>query len=366
MNPDNSKWLLIRADANNTIGVGHVMRCLALAEWAREIELSALLVTKHANLFLQHKIESLGGKFELIDESELPPSKTYQHSKWLKGSEQEDAQQTISVLQGQSNSALTLIVVDHYALGAPWERELSKYAPVLAIDDLEDRVHECQWLLDQTYGKDHEAYINLAPNSKRFIGSNFTLLRKEFSEARKLINTPLLPSSELRVLICLGGTDPQNYSTLLFETLNKIDFDYSITITIVTTSSNFNLDFLKQLAKKNSLLTLNIDELNMSLLMRNHHVCLGAAGSTTWERFTIGIPSILCITADNQKLALANLMKDQLVSVIDVTSMAIQEDLETAINNLLNPEKYSQNYINIRKTCDGLGAQRLLNAITGT
>ena len=160
-------WFLIRADANATIGIGHVMRCLALAEWARDSGFKAVLCTKFPHSFLQQRLEALGGTYLLIPESEKPPGNTYAHSSWLKGNELEDAEATLAVIQKLGLPSPSFIVVDHYALGAPWEKYARKVAPIMVIDDLNDRDHCCEILVDQNYGKSLLSYTQLTPSTTK-------------------------------------------------------------------------------------------------------------------------------------------------------------------------------------------------------
>ena len=187
-----ANWFVIRADANEQVGIGHVMRCLALAEWLSDYQYKPILITKHFNSFVEKKVIELKGKIIVITESKCLSDGKYSHSHWLKGSEENDAIQCQKVIEHEIsiNGGLppSFIIVDHYALAAPWEKKISVYGPILVVDDLSDRQHNCKWLIDQTLGKTEADYLNLViDDTKLMIGPRYALVRPEFSEKARLL-----------------------------------------------------------------------------------------------------------------------------------------------------------------------------------
>ncbi len=146
--------VVFRADASLNIGSGHVMRCLTLANALRESGASCFFVCREHPGNLLELIREQG--FEAIG---LPLPKTFEslHGKhsssrltyagWLGDSWQRDAEQTLAALNGELADWL---VVDHYALDSAWEESLRPACRrLLVIDDLADRDHRCDLLLDQ-------------------------------------------------------------------------------------------------------------------------------------------------------------------------------------------------------------------------
>ena len=362
-------WFVIRADASKEIGIGHVMRCLALAEWLYSKNVRALLLTKHSNELVESKISHLNGKIIYLAKSSSPSTDVYMHSKWLKGSENEDAKLCIAAIEKEikkvGNSPL-FILADHYALAAPWEKQLSQYAKILVVDDLSDRPHACTWLVDQTFGKTEVDYLTLVPDDAQLlIGPQYALIRKEFTEAPASFQRSL-PKADIKVLLSLGGVDKNNVTSRLlsfFENSRNI-YKKKIVITVVTSNSNPNLEDLKVTISHMQRISLLIDVNNMAELMANHDVCIGAAGSTSWERCVMSLPTLSIVLAENQKTISKNLAEAgailDLGLVADITKAHFFELFNSLINNI---ELYNSISKKSKTLCDGLGCQRIIEEV---
>jgi UDP-2,4-diacetamido-2,4,6-trideoxy-beta-L-altropyranose hydrolase len=366
-----SNWFVIRADANKAIGIGHVMRCLALAEWLYSHNVRPLLLTKYPNKLIESKVSLLEGKIIYLPESSSLPSDIYLHSKWLNGSESDDAKLCIDVIENeiqQSGKSPLFIVVDHYALAAPWENKISAYAPILVVDDLSDRQHECKWLIDQTFGKTDDDYLSLVPdNTKLMIGPQYALIRKEFTEVAKLFKRNL-PNTEIRVLLTLGGVDKNNDTSkaLLFLESCKDTSDKKIVTTVVTSHSNPNLNDLQATVGRLKDTLLLIDVNNMAELMATHDICIGAAGSTSWERCVMSLPTLSIVLAENQKTIAKNLAEAEVVLDLGLMADITQEKFMETFYSLLNDMNlYNSLSIKSKSLCDGLGCNRIMNEIVG-
>ena len=363
----NKNWFIIRADANTEIGIGHVIRCLALAEWLLDINIKPVLLTKHQNGFIESKIKALGGEMVLLTKSRSLSTSVYKHSSWLRGTEEEDAMgcmQSIFQLAQDNHNKPLFIMVDHYSLGAPWERILQEVAPVLAVDDLSDRVHECRWLIDQTYGKTYEDYCHLVQDETQvFLGPEYSLLRKEFSkEAENLSRT--YKEENIHILMSLGGVDKNNDTSKILKLLAQYKDFEALTITIVTGSANPNRQDLENLIHRMSNVSLQIDCNNMAFLMKTHDICIGAAGSTSWERCALSIPTLCVVLADNQKTIAENMhLAGALLNlglVENIKKINFLSHLEALCNDKSLYNSLSQNAY---KLCDGLGCQRIIKEV---
>jgi UDP-2,4-diacetamido-2,4,6-trideoxy-beta-L-altropyranose hydrolase len=366
-----SNWFVIRADANTVIGIGHVMRCLALAEWLYSHNVSPLLLTKYPNKLIESKVSLLEGQITYLPKSSSSPSDTYLHSKWLNGSENEDAKLCIDVIEDEIQKigkSPLFIIVDHYALAAPWERQISAYAPILVVDDLSDRQHECKWLIDQTFGKTDGDYLSLVPaNTKLMIGPQYALIRKEFTSVAKSFKRNL-PDSKIKVLLTLGGVDKNNDTSkvLLFLEAFKIANKQQITTTVVTSNSNPNLYNLQTAVARMQNTSLLIDVNNMAELMASHNVCIGAAGSTSWERCVMSLPTISIVLAENQKTIAKNLADAEVVLDLGLMADITQEKFMETFYSLLNDMNlYNLLSIKSKSLCDGLGCNRIMKEVVG-
>jgi UDP-2,4-diacetamido-2,4,6-trideoxy-beta-L-altropyranose hydrolase len=366
-----SNWFVIRADANTKIGIGHVMRCLALAEWLYAHNLRPLLLTKYPNKLIESKISLLKGQINYLPKFSSQPSNTYLHSKWLNGSENEDAKICIEVIENEIQKigkSPSFIIVDHYALAAPWEKKISAFAPILVIDDLSDRQHECKWLVDQTFGKTDDDYSTLVPdNTKLMIGPQYALIRKEFTSASKSFKRKF-PESKIKVLLTLGGVDKNNDTSkvLLFLEAFKVLNKKQITTTVVTGTANPNLYKLQTEVAQIQNTSLLTDVNNMAELMASHDVCIGAAGSTSWERCVMSLPTISIVLAENQKTIAKYLADAEIVLDLGLVGEITKEKFMEVFNLLLNNMNlYNSLSIKSNSLCDGLGCNRIIKEVVG-
>jgi len=360
---NSNAWFAVRADASPQIGVGHIARCLALAEWAKDEGLKCIIITAYKSDFLEERAVTIDAEIAYLPESNSHSDQVYPHSHWLKGGQQLDAQNTKKHLNKkiqQLGTPPSFIIVDHYALGHPWESSLKEIAPILVIDDLNDRPHDCSWLLDQTYGKNQHSYNGLIQDSKLLIGSDYTLLRKEFTKTKRIERTS--PINELKIMVSLGGVDKDNVSLTICKALLSLKINFVIKIAIVTTSLNPNIGKLEAFASSNQNVVLLKNIKNIAAVMNKYDICIGAVGSTTWERFSVGLPSVLCVTAENQKQAALILEQDNLIQLIDIRKQEVKEQLQFKISQLTqSPEQYLNNVKQISAVCDGFGAKGVLN-----
>ena len=205
--------IVFRTDASQQIGSGHVMRCLTLAEALREAGGTIAFITRNhlgnLNDYIKSKefnIHSLPDR----NESNLSESLSG-YEKWLGVQQSQDAKDTIQVL---SEIDPDWLIVDHYALDNNWEGELRPYTKkIMVIDDLANRCHDCDVLLDQNYFHNQDRYSQLlSPSTIQLLGPQYALLRKCFAEKRKSF---IHNSNEInRVFIFFGGTDPDNLTTM--------------------------------------------------------------------------------------------------------------------------------------------------------
>ena len=171
--------VVFRADASVTIGTGHVMRCLTLAEALRKAGAEVAFVCRELDGNLAGLIEARGFDVHVLPPLEPPTDPlTWTAAHW-----HEDAAQTASFLKTRAD----WLVVDHFALEHRWEKEMREHANrLMVIDDLADRVHDCDLLLDQNYLQEPARYDTLVPaHCRKLLGPAYALLRDEFRRARE-------------------------------------------------------------------------------------------------------------------------------------------------------------------------------------
>jgi UDP-2,4-diacetamido-2,4,6-trideoxy-beta-L-altropyranose hydrolase len=275
--------VVMRTDASVTVGHGHVMRCLTLAAELRQRHAEVRFVCREQPGDLCAHIRAQG--FEVTRLAAGTDS-------W-----QQDARATRSAVQ-TGGSPPDWLVVDHYQLDARWERELAPAVQsLLVIDDLADRLHDCDLLLDQNYFPEPaRRYAALLPAyCSRFLGAEYVLLRREFRDAAA--RAPV--RAEPRLLIFFGGSDPTGQSLIALEA--ALEFDPRLPTDVIIGRSNPRADEIERRFGGHAGLRLARHTDDMAGLMARATLCLGAGGIATFERLYMGLPSIVVSTADNQR-----------------------------------------------------------------
>lgn len=360
-------WLAIRVDASEQMGSGHLMRCLTLADAAAALGYRSVFLSATMLPGLSALVSERGHRLIRLD-ADGTASNEYDHSSWLPGSEQGDAQASLAAVREATlaNHQLpTLVVVDHYALAAPWEAALQVTAPVLAIDDLNDRPHVARALLDQTFGKSASAYRDWVPSDTRLmIGTDFALLRPEFHRNRpESLARRAKVATGHKGLITLGGVDKDNLTERVLEALAATELPMAVTV--VAGASNPNKSHLIQRAQTSWPWVRVLEHTNdMAKLMVEADFCIGAAGSTSWERCVLGLPTLMLTLADNQRTIAHNLAQAGAALDFGELAPARQDALTQTIKHWLSaPESLRLMSEQAAQVCDGLGTYRVLKKV---
>ncbi|WP_254277479.1 UDP-2,4-diacetamido-2,4,6-trideoxy-beta-L-altropyranose hydrolase [Halomonas sp. 3H] len=303
-----------RADASLEIGSGHVMRCLTLADALQALgarchflcreHLGHLCEVIEARGFAIHRLplEGNGADSGAKKNLELEPA----HAHWLGASWVQDAAACLPHLAELSPAWL---VVDHYALDHRWEMAvldgLSDSRPrLLVIDDLADRHHIADLLLDQNLGRQAEDYRGRVPETCRVLsGPRYALLRPEFREWREASLRRRAREPRLqRLLINLGGVDKDNVTGHVLEALSGCDLPADLQIRVVMGASAPWREAVTAQAGAmpwSTEVVTNVSD--MARRMAEADLAIGAAGSTSWERCCLGLPTLMVVLADNQR-----------------------------------------------------------------
>ena len=352
----------IRTDASLQMGSGHVMRCLTLAKLLTHQGHSITFICRAHDGHLAPVIEQNSFAIHLLAKGEHNDfAKNYAHSDWLGASETQDfadCQPILTQLQPD------WLIIDHYAIGKHWQSLAKGLLPslkILAIDDLADRQHDCDILLDQNFGRKSESYQSFVPNQCHLLlGSRYTLLRDEFCQWREV---SLARRKTIRhpktILVNLGGVDNDNITLTILQSLQGIAQikDYSVTVVMGKTAPH--IDSVQDFANKaNFACEVIVNAHNMAQLMANADLAIGAAGSTTWERCCLGLPMLLIVLADNQTVIAEALAQNNVVKVVsDIAKLDAQ--LPTLLDELSkNYKTYSQKSAQL---VDGHGSTRVAN-----
>lgn len=303
--------VVFRTDASLHIGTGHVMRCLTLADAlaARGVHCQFICRAHEGNLidyirqrgFQVHALPLLPANSCAVNPAPTRPSNTEPaHSHWLGATQAQDAQACAPIMAAQQPDWL---IVDHYALDARWEQALASYCRrLMVIDDLADRPHACDLLLDQTFGRDPADYRPLVPAQCQLLcGSSYALLRPEFAALRPYSLQRRTQPQLCNLLITMGGVDKDNVTSKILIALRASRLPPDCQITVVMGSTAPWLAQVKLLAQDMPWPTqVLVGVSNMAQLMADSNLAIGAAGATSWERCCLGLPTIMLVLADNQ------------------------------------------------------------------
>jgi UDP-2,4-diacetamido-2,4,6-trideoxy-beta-L-altropyranose hydrolase len=285
-----------RADASAAIGTGHAMRCRALEE----------------------ALAARGGA---------------------------------AVAPGE---ACDWLVVDNYSLDEKWERaQRPLAAKIAAIDDLADRRHDCELLLDQNYFPNAaRRYDGLVPERcRKLLGPRFALLRGEFAEQRKSLGER--EGRVRRVLVSFGGVDAGNETARVIALLK----DLGVAVDVVVGEANPHAEALaRQCAEAG--FAFHRQASNMAELMASADLAIGAGGSSTWERCCLGLPTLQVAIAANQVALSQALALEGVVTYLgaSVTAAAIRDALSS-------PAKLRAQSRRMMALVDGEGAKRVAAAL---
>lgn len=300
--------IAFRADASLQIGTGHVMRCLTLADALRERGASCSFVCRPHQGHLLALIAQRGHRalaLPELKEGVEPHLKGTAHAHWLGTDWATDAQDTQQALSANiSGGPVDWLVVDHYALDIHWEEALRPHAKrIMAIDDLADRPHSCDLLLDQNLGRKEADYGGLLKGkTTTLVGPHFALLRTEFAALRAQSLARRQSSPQLRcLLITMGGVDKDNATGQVLAALQSCSLPADLHVTVVMGP---HAPWLAQVQAQAAQMPWPTEVLvgvdNMAQLMAESDLAFGAAGGTAWERCSLGVPSLVLVVAQNQ------------------------------------------------------------------
>ncbi|WP_100374043.1 UDP-2,4-diacetamido-2,4,6-trideoxy-beta-L-altropyranose hydrolase [Bacillus sp. FJAT-45037] len=357
------KTAVIRVDASVEIGTGHVMRCLTLAEDLRSCY-DITFITSDYSGHLAEFIQSKGFNVMMLNKSSTKSGKQdeLQHSHWLGGSQEVDAKETLRTMKNINR--VDLLVVDHYALDYRWETIIKdKVKKIFVIDDLADRKHECDVLLDQNYYLHIENRYNdlVDENCKLLLGPKYALLRNEFIEARK--KHSFRGGQVNNTLVFFGGSDPSNET---IKVLNAIDLlrRRDINLDVVVGTSNPNIYEIKELVDRIPHANYHYQVSNMAELMLKADLFIGAGGSTTWERCCLGLASVVINIAKNQvAISEAVAATGSIINLgyhNEITEIDIMETFDSLINN---PKRVLRMSKSCKKLTDEKGIERVRRAL---
>ncbi len=282
--------IVFRADASPAIGSGHIMRCLTLAMHLKSIGMQCRFVCRDFKGNLGRRIEDAG-----FVVTYLPLVAGFPSDDWLGASPHEDASQTLNAPGDFSSGWL---VVDHYGIDEAWERKFKNEKPktrIFVIDDLANRKHECDCLLDLSPGRKEADYIDrVGSQTQLCLGLDFALLRPEFPLKRgKLKQAGDTISSPPHILVTFGGGDISAHLAESGKALKELSRVLDFTATVIGAETAAKQHFPPHIGHLG-----HSGQMAEEIAKADLMIC--AAGGTNWERYCLGVPGVVIKIADNQ------------------------------------------------------------------
>lgn len=359
--------IIFRVDASTRIGSGHVMRCMTLAAALSERGgLCHFVCREHPG----NLIEQIRGSDYAVSVLPLMDASTskatgQEHATWLGAGSEEDARQTLEALGGFT---VDWMIVDHYAIGIDWERSFrGRCRRLMVIDDLADRAHECDLLLDQNLGRCEEDYRGLTPEGCRLLlGPQYALLRPEFARLRdySLVRRDKFDLTNL--MISMGGMDADNVTGKVLNILHEIVLPDDLYIRVVMGSRAPWLSDIRTIAAGHSYsCEVIVDTANMGQLMADSDLMIGAAGSTSWERCCLGLPALITALAPNQHSVVLALQREGAAVSLHLDELD-RDHIGSCLSELMDkPDLMASMSLHAAAVTDGKGAGRVCQAFMG-
>mgnify|MGYP006085944141 CR=1 FL=1 len=312
------KNIVFRVDSGNGIGWGHMMRCFSLAEAFSSKNAKISFISRKLSGSLCKFIEENGYDVHYLPNKDL---------EW-----KNDAKKTIKIINNLD--PVDWLVVDNYELNHTWETILKPYTKkIMVIDDMTKRKHNCDLILDQNFYENmKKCYDGLIPhNCKKLIGPKFALLRKDFLRIRK--NLRKRDGKIKRILVSFGSSDPTNEIMKALDAINQLD-NKQIKVDIVLGISDKTPNNMKKLFSNKSNINYHYQSTKIAHLMNTADLSIGSGGSTTWERCCLGLPSIVSISATNQKKLTEAVTKNGCSINLGLVDKLSAKDYQKAISSI--------------------------------
>ncbi len=326
---------LFHCEASSAIGTGHVFRCLTLANalaekgwvcafFCSEETLETVPALQSSGLEIHHSRDSIEAFYDII-------------------------------------------VIDNYDIAAATEQTFRGICTkIVVIDDLANRMHACDVLLDQTLDCEASHYSAFVPSVCNILaGVPYALLRPEFIELRgEAMQRREENAGRVKSLfVTMGGTDPHNVTSLVLSSLDYVDSD--LKVDVILSQSAPHKDKIAQqcvlLRDKGFEIDLHFSISDMGRMMMEADLAIGAGGTTSWERCCLSLPTLMVEIADNQAFVAKALHNSGAVVNLGKAAQLKAEDVAEGINSLLNSPKDVQKMgIKAAGICDGFGIHRLI------
>ena len=338
--------MFIRVDANNTIGNGHFMRCIALAQAWEKIGGEITFISACETEILKNRIKKEGYEF-------FPLEYAYPN--------EADLEQTINCIRASSNTN-KYIALDGYHFDTHYQKCLKDISNSLLIID--DTAHLDHYVADIILNQNiiaNDLTYSCDPETTFLLGTDYVLLRDEFLFYKNW-NRKIQQIAK-RILVSLGGSDSKNITLEVLCALDQVNVDGLETKVIVGPNNLHLSTLIKAVRNSKHKIDLLQNVSNMPDLMIWADMAISSAGSTCWELAYLGLPAILIISSANQAMNLESLEKNGAVNFVSnrmsIPTKMISREIHDLImkNDLRNDMSYKGKLL-----VDGNGSERVVQA----
>ena len=357
---------VFRVDGSLQIGAGHISRCLTLAKALKKRGANCKFICRDHKNSLVKKIKNENFPVvKLVNHKKIKSTQNIKNINlkyrgWIGSSWKKDANQTINALNKEK---IDWLIVDHYGIDELWEKKLQPHVKnIMVIDDLANRNHFCNLLLDQNLVANFKTrYNNLLPrHCTTLLGPRFALLQEDYKNLHSIASSRIGPTKH--ILVYFGSTIQNNLAKLTLSAFLKLNRK-DITLDIVISSKSSQKKKIKKFLKKNKHVKIHTDLTSLAPLMLKADLAIGACGVTSWERCCLGLPSIVITMADHQKPIAKELHKQKLINWIGHYNLITNKEIHQALNKHID-----QNFKTWSNTCkditDGKGAEKVASILT--
>jgi UDP-2,4-diacetamido-2,4,6-trideoxy-beta-L-altropyranose hydrolase len=354
----------IRVDVSETIGLGHLGRCLSLADALCSEGAAVRFVVRRLGVDVTSRIASHGFEARELPSPaqgfvppDRPPHAARARVPWAL-----DAAETAAAV---SRDAPNCVVVDHYAFDGDWHRAVRSAlgCRIVAIDEIADRKLDCDIVIDPTIAVDHRAKFGDRVADRTLIlgGPAYALLAQAYAAARKYVHSDHVRS----VGIFMGGADEADLSSVALLACREVA-GFSGNVEIVTTGANPHLGRLRELASRYPVTRVLQDLPDLTDFFSRHDLQVGAGGGANWERCCVGVPALVVVVAGNQRPVVEPLAELGAVATVGSGDIPAAADIGGAIARLIaDPGQRLRLGRRGRELVDGRGAGRVAGRILG-
>lgn len=363
--------IVFRVDASLEIGSGHVTRCLTLAQALRDGGCQVMFVCRDCPGNMCNLIA--GHAFSLVRLPMVPTANAAQiptatpdepvRVANIGAPADVDAQATREAIAAWGGA--DWLVVDQYSLDHLWERSLRLAVPrIMVIDDLADRPHDCDLLLNQNIAPEaHRRHAAIAEASTLLLGPKYALLQPDYETLHAL--TPLREGRIRRILIYFGAADRDNLTSRALAAFLGLE-RHDVEVDVVVHEGSPHLQGIKRQITGHSNITLHAPLPTLARLMARADIAIGACGTTAWERLCVGLPALVITLAENQRSISRELHARGLIRELGDVTTVRNADIARVLDELLRVGVDKEWSARCHATVDGKGARRVRAVMTTT